>query len=272
MDKKLIIYSWNVLNPNIHINMMSWKKKYRNKMAVLDNVRFTLFRKNAILNIIQIWLNSKYNVVICLQECCQELIDELILLDVQLFQTVQDKNDDYRVTIVKNAEIVSWEEIELNLNGKQKNALKIVLSSGIDIINTHLHWRWNISDTKKAAKLMIKKLCSEKFVICGDMNKTQTTIQGFLDEFDCIMINNELLGYTGINTQTGKKDIIDHILLSNNIVNPSKIKIINTVNQYKLMYNFKKIKMHYESTEEWLEERHNRDISDHKPIKIKIEI
>lgn len=274
MDKNLIIYSWNILNPKIGINRMSWKTTNSKEMAVLDFARFTLFRKNAIMDIIHSWFNTENNVVVCLQEVCMELINEFRKNKhmYKMFRTKNNSKDDYRVTLVKGMKVNFCQEIKLNINSVKKHGLKIILDNNMDIFNVHLHWKWSNNDMKTVGKIIEENVSSEKFIICGDMNKTQKTIQNLLDVFDCILIDDSLKGYTGINTQNGKKDIIDHIFPSTNIENISKIKIIKKVDKYKIMYDFEKIlKMKNLTAEQWVNKRLNKDVSDHKPIRIKIQ-
>jgi hypothetical protein len=278
MDKKLNIYSWNVLNPNININYMTWKnscnKFCAKQLAKIDNLRFMSYRKNAIISIINYWLNKNTNVIICLQEVCNQLLQQIRKLENVSFHHTKLINDNCQVTIIKGF-TSSEKKIALNINNKEQYALKVILDDIIEINNLHLHWSWNKDHISKAGHIIDASLKKEYIVICGDMNKTFTTIQPFLDEFNCLLLDDEVKGYTGINTETGNKDIIDHIFLSANVHNRSDLKIITNVKKYQIMYNIEKIIKHYQgkwTSEKWIKVRKNKDISDHKPVKVTIKI
>lgn len=272
MIKKLILYSWNVLNPTIHINAMSWKNytERKNQLASIDNVRFSIYRKIAIMNIINEWLRSKY-VVICLQEVCEELLLEIKDIEnIDVFYTKM-KDNDCRVTIVKGFDNPTFERIHIEFDNKRKDGLLVTIDN-YEIYNLHLHWKWT-SDISKVGKIIETHIKSDKYIICGDMNKSIKDIQPFIDEFDCLYFS-DIKGYTGINTITSKRGIIDHIFTSSAIENKSNIHIISKVLKYKIMYKFSKIlKMINNITAEtWISNRKDRDISDHKPIRLIIKI
>lgn len=269
MSKKLIIYSWNVLNPTIHINAMSWKKYLNEKasqMATIDYTRFTLYRKQAILNIIMYWLQSPH-VVICLQEVCKELLESIKCIDAYVCYT-KYHNNDHRVTIVKGYN-VRKEYIDITINNVKKDGLKVTLDNDMEIYNLHLHWKWTNSDNIKVAKIILPKVKKEKFIICGDMNKTAVNMQSFLDEFDCLYVA-DVKGYTGYDL-TGKQ-VIDHIFVSVAIEDKSNIKILKHIKDHSIMYDFKKIIKLYNkggfTSESWLYNRENKDVSDHRPIRV----
>ena len=106
------------------------------------------------------------------------------------------------------------------------------------------------------------------------MNKTFRDISVFLDEFDCIRHNKNMRSYTGIYPKNNKKEIIDHIFISSTLNANGKLKIIKKVDDYTIMYNIYKIKKIYEhnllTLEYWLNKRFNKDISDHRPVKLEL--
>lgn len=266
MDK-IKIYSWNILNPIVSINIKSWQKtcgKDSIFLSMLDNKRFTKFRKFAILHIIKEWIKND-KVIICLQEVCEEMLQ--LLKDKLLDCTIYDTNDkSMRVTICKG--IISTAEPVI----LYENYIGLLLKTELfDILNVHFYWKWTDDIVKKIGE-RFNEMFSKKFIICGDFNRNITDLGIFLDEFDCVSTQDDIKGYTGINVKNNKKDIIDHIFISSDI-NASNIKIISKVKNYKIMYNFKKIYSLYKikkSLSIWKDNRVCKDISDHKPIMISI--
>ena len=277
MNKKLNIYSWNVLNSNANINYMTWKtlckSKHSKKLAVIDLERYHSFRKDAILDILNYWLNSGPNVVICLQEVCDDLLQSIKLLDVTVHNT-KLINDNCQATIIKGFTAVSKSTL-LNIGNKEKFVLITILDDEVEVNNLHLHWTWTKDDIIKAGKIVDDGLKKEYIVMCGDFNKTLEDVQPFLDEFNCLLLDDEVEGYTGIYPATGKKEIIDHIFLSSNIHHKSDLKIISRVKDYQIIYNVEKIVDLYDnywSCDKWLLVRPNKDVSDHKAVKVTIKI
>lgn len=262
------IYTWNILTPNIYINKMTWNNI---EIAKIDKQRF-FYRKKIILNIILKWLKND-KVIICLQEVCKELLEELILLNYPIFYTTCSnyvKNNMIIVTIVKGFTSYS-EEIELY---DKRTCLKIFIEE-LNIYNLHMHWKWDKKIIKKVSQKIYESITAEKFLICGDMNKNYNDLQPFIDEFDCIRVNNvnnsnSKYLHTGIYIKTNEKDVIDHIFISSSIQACDKLKIIKKVNKYKIMYNIEKIKKLFQMNKlnylYWITKRKNKDISDHKPV------
>ena len=262
----LYLYSWNVLSPNINVNLMTWKNKYDKplELAKLDEERFT-YRKSVILKIINHWLEHEY-VAICLQEVCKELLEDLLLLKCHVFYTrnvTMKKKDIITVTIIKGYNTIN-EEVMITDN---RSILKTTIKN-MNIFNVHLHWTWEQNELRNAGKLIYESINTEKFVICGDMNKPLTELVPFINEFDCIR-NNIKVPHTGIYTKTGLLDTIDHIFISASTEPIGKISVYNSVLSYKILYNIEKIiKLHKKglTSERWKRRRYNKDVSDHKPI------
>ena len=78
---EIYLVSWNVLNPNIEINKMTYNfysNKYALDIAKVDNLRFSEFRIHVIVNIIDNLLRLfNNNIIICLQEVNNDLKNEL---------------------------------------------------------------------------------------------------------------------------------------------------------------------------------------------------
>lgn len=273
---RLNIYSWNVLNPNINISVMTWKKlcdkQTSRKISQIDFSRFCAFRKQAIINVLLSWL-QRDKTVICLQEVCNDLLKEIKLIPNIKVGNTELLNDNCQVTIVKGLSPI-FSEYELNIANKDKRMLKTTFDN-IEINNVHLHWTWTADNLSIIGRLIDSSIESEYYVICGDMNKTFKTIQPLMNEFDCLELQSGLKGHTGVNTMTGDMDIIDHIFLSTNINSHSDIKILSKVDDYHILYNFKKIVTYFKhdfTTSNWLKKRPNKDLSDHKPITITLNI
>lgn len=272
------IYSWNVLNPNINISYKTWTK-FNNKslakrIAQADYARFSLFRKHAIIKVLKQWLKTD-KVVICLQEVNNELLNSIKQINNVTVDNTTLLNDNCQTTIVKGYDVTA-SEIILDINKKDKRVLKSVLNNGLEINNVHLHWSWTPDHISIAGRILEDSIKSKYFVVCGDMNKTFETINPFMNEFDCLEIQTGIKGFTGIDTQTGNLDVIDHIFLSTNIDDHSDIKIISKVNDYCILYNFAKVyklfKYENYSVNEWISNRINKDLSDHKPVMISLHL
>jgi len=181
-----------------------------------------------------------------------------------------------------NCEIINSKNISFN-NKKNTLLTTIKLTDNIiyQCINVHFHWTWKLSDLNDAADIIKSNLDeSLPFIIAGDFNKPIELLESFMDHFDCIQFNKINKGYTGYLTHlddniTPTLGIIDHILLSSDFIpnENTKIKILSKVLKYKIFYNFKKIlKIKDLTLEKWINNRNKRDISDHKPMKLKINI
>jgi len=272
MEETIKIYSWNVFNPIVSINIKAWKRvcgKDAIFLSMLDNKRFTSFRCTAIIEILNEWLSSNKKVIICLQEVSDVLLQEInnSFPSCSIYST-NDKS--MRTTIVKG--IVSVNEF---ITLYEDNIGLLIKTEYFDVLNVHFYWKWTKDIVTQVGNVINNKL-DHKYILCGDFNKPLRDLDDFLDSFDCLTVYdvNNNKKYTGINTQTGKKEIIDHIILSSDIQNVSKIKIISKVKNYKIMYNFKKIYSLYKKNKSniWKKYRLNKDISDHKPITVTIKI
>jgi len=283
----LYIYTWNLLNPLPYISQMSWKKFTKNSfdIAKIDYERYKIYRINIILKIIKHWLyKTKFPTIVCLQEVNQDLLDQLTLLYSfnNISWSSDDIKSDYRVTIVMNCEIINSKNI---LFTDKKNSLltniKLTDNKIYQCVNVHFHWTWKLSDLNHAADI-IKNILDDSlpFIIVGDFNKPIELLESFMDHFDCIQFNKINKGYTSYLTHlndniTPTRGIIDHILLSSDFIpnENTKIKILSKVLKYKIFYNFKKIlKIKDLTSEKWINNRNKADISDHKPMKLKINI
>ena len=279
----LYIYTWNILNPLPYISKMSWKKLTTNSanIAEIDYKRYFIYRSNIILKIIQYWLfRKKYPTIICLQEIPKDLLDQLLVLysSNNISYSSDIKKNDYRVTIVNNCEIIKTKNILIN---NYKNILlttiKVDNTKIYECANVHFHWSWKLDDLDNAAILLKDNLDeSLPFIIVGDFNKPIELLESFMNQFDCVQfnkINNKYTSHLTHLDETNKLGIIDHILLSSefNTDKNTKLKILSKILKYKIFYNFQKILKFKKLTPEiWIKERKNKDISDHKPVRLKI--
>jgi endonuclease/exonuclease/phosphatase family metal-dependent hydrolase len=266
---------------------MSWKKFTKNsfEIAKIDYERYKIYRINIIIKIIKHWLyKTKFPTIVCLQEVNQDLLDKLTSLYSR--NNISWSSDsiisDYRVTIVMNCKIINSKNIVFN---NKKNTLlttiKLTNNFQLQCANVHFHWSWKLSDLDNAGIIIKNNLDdSLPFIIAGDFNKPIELLESFMDHFDCIQFNKINKGYTSYLTHLDDNiiptlGIIDHILLSSDFIpnENTKIKILSKVIKYKIFYNFKKIlKIKNLTSEKWINNRNKSDISDHKPIKLKINI
>lgn len=255
---------------------MTWKHKLKAdslEMAIIDRKRF-FHRKAIIIDIIKTWL-SRDSVIICLQEVSKEILKEILMLkhtNCNVFYNVCDnmvKNDIMLTIIVKNCNVVSCSELYFD---KKRSFLKLT-ANNLNIYNVHIHWKWSNLELKHAGKIIYESIDKEKYVICGDMNNTLVNIEPFLDEFDCIRSNNNV-SYTGIDTKTFTKEAIDHIFVSASMTVTNNVRVISKVKNYKIIYNINKLtKMFGKITyKKWIKYRKNKDISDHKPVYLLLDI
>jgi endonuclease/exonuclease/phosphatase family metal-dependent hydrolase len=266
---------------------MSWKKFTKNsfEIAKIDYQRYKIYRINIIIKIIKYWLyKTKFSTIICLQEVNQDLLDQLKVLysSTNISWTSDSVKSDYRVTIVMNCEIINSKNIFFdNKKNTLLTTIKLINNKIYQCLNVHFHWTWKLSDLDDAA-IIIKNNLDESlpFIIAGDFNKPIELLESFMDHFDCIQYNKINKGYTSYLTHlddniTPTLGIIDHILLSSDFTpnENTKIKILSKVLKYKIFYNFQKIlKINNLTPEIWISKRNKSDISDHKPVKLKIDI
>ena len=212
--KMIRIYSFNVLNPSWFITKMLFQNLFEKKdlsdkknqdyiknLAYIDEKRFDLYRMNAIVNIIRIWLSEDDNTVITLQEVNLKLLDALKLLMKNEFisenivhtdesseimastykgKQTETKKDEYRVTIIGN---------NLSFNKDEDLEMKVIIDGGyvkknclytqikvdnklIDVFNVHFYWKSSKQDLDKFTDTL--KMNLHRFIpyiICGDFNK-----------------------------------------------------------------------------------------------------
>ena len=305
----LNIYTWNLLNPQPHISQMSWKafspiNNQSFEIATIDYKRYKLYRIFILKKIIKYWISQSQNnnlnpTIICLQEVNLDLLEKLkLLVSNKQISWSNDTDSNHRVTIVINCEIINNKEINFDKsnNSDMQSSLigKSILLSNIKIknkiyqcFNVHLHWSLDLTSLDYVATIIKNNIDeSMPFIIVGDFNKPIDLLESFMDQFDCIQFNKQINGYTSMLTHikdslksdkisNPKKGIIDHILLSPDFITDenTKLKIISNVFKYKIFYNFNKIILIKNLTsEKWIDKRKNKDISDHKPVKLEISL
>lgn len=86
-NKDIDFYTFNVLNPDPKVCMMTFNlinPVQSENIAKIDYERFLSFRINALISIINIWMNKskieENHCVICLQEVNEELLNKLKLI------------------------------------------------------------------------------------------------------------------------------------------------------------------------------------------------
>ena len=264
------LYSWNVLASKVHINSMTWKycTKSHIELAQLDKYRYA-HRSNIIMKIIHSWL-SESKVIICLQEVPRLLLEQLLRLSIPVHYSKHDlflKKDTHLVTIVKGFDDVHNEEIKVH----DRSILRTNVND-ISIINVHLYWKWNLQDIIQTSHI-INRLVNQKFIICGDFNKTQDELFEFLNNIPCTIIFNQLK-YTSL--FSGKKVAIDHIIVSSTLEPHDHVKKHKKVLGHKIMYNIPRLCKLYGKNKltlsSWINKRPLNDISDHLPISVKIKL
>mgnify|MGYP000878728468 CR=1 FL=1 len=177
MSGNVKIYTYNILNPDINVSNLlfrntqtgNFKELIENskKIAEVDLIRYKLYRKQRIIDIIESWLND--DAIVCLQEVPADLLSDLKTkykknishnetLDKISFNSYNlnksQKNIvtkyEYRVTIVsKNLKILKSKEIEMQNFNMRKHALYTKINCNNNIlqcINLHLHWKNTADD------------------------------------------------------------------------------------------------------------------------------
>lgn len=276
---KINICTWNLLNPEPHISQMTWSnfvsKQQAKQIAKVDFERFSIFRAQAIVNIIK-WMGTKSSnpLIICLQEVHPNLIPMLSQLvgpkQIAYFQENQ------LVTIVYKGIIESTETIKFY----SKSVLVSKINIGnkiISCVNLHFYWKWSVPEIDLIGSELSSKLDSP-FVLAGDFNKPIELLEGFMGQFDCMLYRSDFKpgAFTSIQTHTPASalsyGIIDHILLSSDFVytDKTKHKILSKAGGYKIFYSFDSILgMEGLDANKWIGSRPKSDISDHKPVFIK---
>jgi hypothetical protein len=170
------------------------------------------------------------------------------------------------VTLVKGLES-SNEEIDIH----DRSILKTTIND-IDIFNVHFYWKWDEEYVSRVGK-SIANISRSKFIIIGDMNKEIGQLEEFINKLSCIHLFDEF-GYTS--TFKLENLYIDHIMISSSIVPLRNPKVIGHVGKYKLLYNIIKLCKLYNdnklSLDNWINKRKFNDISDHKPLMIRIQM
>jgi len=271
----LKIYTFNILNPDINVSNLlfrntqtgNFKEVIDNakKIAEIDCIRYKLFRKKNILNIIDSWLNDGDSIV-CLQEVpsdllidlkkkykqnirCNETVDKISFGSYSLNKSQKNivTKYEYRVTIVsKNLKILKSSDIEMQNFNMRKNALytNIIYNNNIiQCVNLHLHWKNTADDMDIFSKKIREYLGNEFFIICGDYNKTFVSkyMEPFINNIKIDNIDNltNIGGkFTSFNTIEDKSNII----LYKNIKNNPTTNVKGALIDYLIVGNSKTIK------------------------------
>jgi hypothetical protein len=265
----LQLYTWNVLSSYIYANQTIWKSCSSKTLVKLDYQR-SKYRQNVQFKIIEHWLKSK-KVIVCLQEVDNTLLSKLKKLprEFKIYCSEHQhflKKHSRLVTIVKGTESTN-EEINIH----DRSILKTCIND-IDIFNVHFYWKWDNEYVARVGK-SIANISKLKFIILGDMNKQILELSDFIDKLTCIHLFDET-GYTSIFNLN--KLYIDHIMVSSTIVPLRNPKVIGHVGKYKIIYNVNKLcQLHNDNKltlNTWINKRKYNDLSDHKPIMIRVQI
>lgn len=220
-DDKIYLVSWNVLNPNITVNKMTYNffsNNFATDIAIVDNLRFNEFRKNAILQIIEKLIDLfGNNIIICLQEVNENLLSDLrTLSENKNFQieTTSPDYDDYRVTIMAKDKWI----IETKILFKEITNVKTGLltfcknindseNKNIKIFNVHFpHCVKNVSDYQPIRDEIHSNIFDESnYLICGDYNSLY--VDTFSSMFDFLPQTTENIKVNNINIDFDKKKI-----------------------------------------------------------------
>lgn len=278
--QNLKIYTYNVLNPDINVSSILFRKiiddnfkviiDKSKEIAKIDLIRWA-YRKKMLLNIINLWLKS--DAIICLQEVSKDLLTELKKKYKNISYTKTcDKimllgkflnKDEYRVIITsKNIKITESKEIEIKNDIMQKNALYIkgkFYENNIQCINLHMHWKNNAYDMNTFINTINKNLTDDLFIICGDYNKSINSdyMKPFISNIkidNIIDLKNNKDKFTSFSLIKDKSNInidkniegsyIDYLILGNTKscnCKFNKIEIINKINNNTLLYKLSRI-------------------------------
>ena len=226
-NDKIYLVSWNVLNPNININKMTYNffsNNFATDIAIVDNLRFNEFRKNAILQIIQKLIELfEDNIIICLQEVNENLLSDLTTLsENKNFQivTTSEHDDDYRVTIMSIAKwgIVTSIKLFEDIPNVKSGLLTFLQNNDSDtdknikILNVHFPYCVkNVTDYQAITDEIRSKIVDENntignFLICGDYNSLY--VDTFSNIFDFLPQTTENIKVNNININFDNKSII----------------------------------------------------------------
>lgn len=296
-NNSIKVITWNILNPNPDIVKVLLQGIVNNskKLAEIDYKRYIKYRKYNILKIIDKWFKKyKNNLIICLQEVCKDMYNELLAIygnNRIKINTIVGTKDDYRCTLIsEDLKFIKSYDIILQGDNVKKNALCTFVKTTNEIIikciNLHLYYKWN-HNLKKILKniLLDLKNPNENIIICGDFNKPFETIYDFINEpnkqLKAISINNKQ--FTSFNTRLKKirnnkhysMQVIDHIIIGNGFQFKNTPKIISKVNDLEIFYNLVKIENivkteNGKTIENKWNSRIGKDISDHKPVSARI--
>ena len=262
------IISYNVLNHK-KSNLIMLLKKYKVKPNVINKIIKNEIKRYDIINLKLIEILKSYsNDIIFLQEVNEILLQKLKKIFFLFHTDGLDK--EYRVIILPNNyrkyKIVKH-EIQL-VSLKTKNALMLIINDFV-LVNVHLYWKE--SDISNFAEKIYgeirKKTNNDKIIIGGDFNKSIKNVQeNFIDKFNTKIVNhykdyeNKFTSYTTDVTEKKEKDIIDHILTTQNIISGNTEIIEDDLFIDLDIYMKLLINKYYEP----------KYISDHKIIKLNI--
>jgi endonuclease/exonuclease/phosphatase family metal-dependent hydrolase len=263
MTDSIQVISWNILNPDPDFVKMSLRlvvnqsntKNNRSlpvfersrKLAVINEKRYHSQRKPNILKIIEDWF-SLYptHFVLCLQEVCTDMYEELLALygkdqirkttlhDIKPEKVGEEEEVlkeivDYRCTLIsKDLAFLESGDINLEMSSVRKNALhtKIQIKGTeilFDCVNLHNFFTWTDENLLQLFQKIFGVLSqSDRFFICGDFNKPYERIYNILEK---ISVNNQdkRLYMPAINNNRQNSFTSFNIRKPNNRINPPSV-------------------------------------------------
>ena len=107
---KYTLYTFNIFNPSVYVTNMTFgnyynyhyepkeSSKINNRIAEIDKKRFKLFRKDALLDIIDTWHKTDKQSIICLQEVNEEIKK---ILETKYHNNIKSTSGDTNI-VIKN--------------------------------------------------------------------------------------------------------------------------------------------------------------------------
>jgi len=262
MTDSIQVISWNILNPDPDFVKMSLRlvvnqKKTKNnrsesvfersrKLAVINEKRYQSQRKPNILGIIAKWFSDyPTHFVLCLQEVCTDMYEELLALygkDQIRKTTLHDIKPekvgeeevlkeivDYRCTLIsKDLAFLESGDINLEMSSVRKNALhtKIKIKDTeilFDCVNLHNFFTWTDENLLQLFQTIFGVLSqSDRFFICGDFNKPYQRIYRILGEIS-VNYRDDRLYMPAISNNRQNSFTSFNIRKPNNRINPPSI-------------------------------------------------
>ena len=262
MTDSIQVISWNILNPDpdfvkmslrLVVNQRSTKNnrslpvfERSRKLAVINERRYHSQRKPNILGIIAKWFSDNpTRFVLCLQEVCTDMYEELLALygedqirkttlhDIKPEKVGEDlvlkEIVDYRCTLIsEDLAFLESGDINLEMSSVRKNALhtKIKIKDTeilFDCVNLHNFFTWTDENLLQLFQTIFGVLSqSDRFFICGDFNKPYQRIYRILGEIS-VNYRDDRLYMPAISNNRQNSFTSFNIRKPNNRINPPSV-------------------------------------------------